>query len=74
MKLHVLSVESHFQKLPFNFYLKILFIHERHRESQRYTKREKQALEPARSCPECKADAQPLSHPGVPRSYLLIEN
>ena len=24
------------------------------------------------SCPEPKADAQPLSHPGVPRFYLFI--
>ena len=48
----------------------------RDRESQRHRKREKHApcrepdvgLDPRTrgSCPEPKADAQPLSHPGVP--------
>ena len=47
-------------------------------ERQRHRQREKQALcrEPdvaldpgtPRSCPEPKADAQPLSHPGVPEA------
>ena len=61
---------------------KILFIHERHRERQRPRQREKRA--PCRepdvglgprtpgSPPEPKADAQPLSHPGVPKSHLVI--
>ena len=55
-----------------------LFIHERHteRERQRHRQREKQApcrepdvgLDPRtlRSRPKPKADAQPLSHPGIP--------
>ena len=61
------------------FFLRFyLFIHEREREreSQRHRQREKQApcreldvgLDPGTlgSCPELKADTQPLSHPGVP--------
>ena len=58
-------------------FLKILFIHERHRERQRDRQREKQApgresdagLNPRTpgSHPEAKADAQLLSHPGVPK-------
>ena len=49
---------------------------EREREGQRHRQREKQApcrepdmgVEPGNpgSCPEPKADTQPLSHPGVP--------
>ena len=64
----------------FRFYL---FIHERHRERQRYRQREKQApyrepnveLSPRTlgSCPEPKANAQPLSHPGVPIYTFLRE-
>ena len=60
----------------FFFFFKILFIHERKRERQRYRQREKQALhgEPnvgldpriPGSWPQPKADAQPLSHPGIP--------
>ena len=59
----------------YSFFLRsYLFIHERHRERQRHRQREKQA--PCRephvglgprtpgSCPEPKADAQPLSPPG----------
>ena len=52
-----------------------------HRERQRHRQREKQApreepnagLDPGtlRSCPEPKADAQPLSHPGVPGTFCL---
>ena len=52
----------------------------RHRERQRHRLREKQALgrEPDAgldprtpgSWPELKADAQPLSHPGVPFWFL----
>ena len=57
-------------------FLKILFIHETHTEKQRHRQTEKQ--DPCRepdarpdprtpgSCPELKADAQPLSHPGAP--------
>ena len=55
-----------------------LFIHERHRKKQRPRQREKQTphgepnvgLDPGtRGSPsEPKADAQPLSHPGVPRN------
>ena len=59
------------------FFFKIFFIHKRHREKerQRHRQREKQApcrkpdmgLDPGTmgSHPEPKADAQPLSHPGV---------
>ena len=62
----------------FGFFVKNLFIHERHREreKQRHRQREKQALcrEPDEglyprtpgSHPEPKSDTQPLSHPGVP--------
>ena len=61
----------------FFFFLKILFIYERHREreKERHRQREKQpsSREPdvglharvLESCPKPKADAQPLSHPGV---------
>ena len=61
----------------FVFFLRFyLFIHERHTERQRFKQRKKQA--PCRepdaglyprtpgSHPEPKADAQPLSHPGIP--------
>ena len=58
-------------------FLKILFLHKRHRERQRHRQREKQApcgepnagLDPKTpgSQPEPKADAQLLSHPGIPR-------
>ena len=58
-----------------------LFIHERHRENQRYRQREKQAscrepnavLNPmtSGSCPEPKTDAQPLSHSGVSGSISV---
>ena len=64
------------------FFLKILFIHEKHREKEAETQeREKQApcgkpdagLDPriSGSCPEPKADGQPLSHPGIPRAEVL---
>ena len=53
---------------------------EREREGQRHRQREKQAprrepnvgLDPRTpgSCPEPKADTQPLSHPGVPLLQL----
>ena len=60
-----------------SFFLRFyLFIHERHTERQRHRQREKQApcrepdvgLNPRTpgSCPEPKADTQPLSHPGIP--------
>ena len=55
-------------------FLKILFIHERYRERGRDIGRERSRLHTGslmqdstprpRSCPEPKADAQPLSHPG----------
>ena len=58
-----------------------LFIHERYRERQRHRQREKQApgrepdagLHPRTlgSCPESKADTQPLSSTGAPGSLLL---
>ena len=56
-----------------DFYF-ILFIHERHTERQRHRQREEQAphgepdarLDPRTLEPEPKADAQPLSHPGIP--------
>ncbi|XP_072617464.1 AP-4 complex subunit sigma-1 isoform X1 [Vulpes vulpes] len=59
----------------------ILFIHERHRERQRHKQMEKQApcrepnagLDPRipGSLPELKADAQPLSHPGIPSVFFF---
>ena len=59
--------------LNVRIYLGILFIHERHRERerQRLRQREKRAdvgLDPGTlgSHPEWRADAQQLSHPGVP--------
>ena len=64
------------------FFKKIiyLFILERHRERQRHRQREKQApcrepdagLDPRTpgSCPEPKADAQPLSHPDAPINHF----
>ena len=66
------------------FYIfKILFIHERHRERQKHKQREKQApcKEPEAgfdpqtpgSHPELKADAQLLSHPGIP-TYTYLSN
>ena len=62
------------KKYIFDFFFKILFIHEK--ERQRHRQREKQA--PCRepdvgpnpgslgSRPEPKADAKPLSHPEIP--------
>ena len=62
----------------FFFFLRFyLFIHERHRERGRDTGRGRSRLHAGSlmwdsipglqgSCPEPKADAQPLSHPGVP--------
>ena len=54
----------------FVFLIKILFIHERHRDRQKHRQREKEApceetdveLDPGTP----KADAQTLSHPGIP--------
>ena len=58
------------------FYLLFMIVTQRERERQRHRQREKQA--PCReldvgldartsgSCPEAKADAQPLSHSGIP--------
>ena len=67
----------------FFFFFKTLFKSwETHTQRQRYRQREKQApcteadvgLDPGTpgSCPEPKADAQPLSHPGVPHGPRLI--
>ena len=60
----------------FFFFFKILFIHERQSERQRYRQREKQAscrepdVGPGPRTPESrpgpKAGAKPLSHPGIP--------
>ena len=61
-----------------------VFIHERQRERQGHRKREeKQApcreplavLHPGTpgSCPEPNADAQPLSHPGIPRVRKILK-
>ena len=65
-----------FYKTEFCFFLRTLFIDERHRERQRHRQREKQApyrkpdvgLDPRTLglYPEPKADAQPLSQPGLP--------
>ena len=65
------------------FFLKILFIHERHRERERqrqrqiHRQREKQVpcreldagLDPRTpgSCPGLKAGAKPLRYPGIPK-------
>ena len=72
-------------ELQIIFFLNFLFIYdshthrEREREKQRHRQREKQApcrkpdveLDPRipGPCPGPKAEAQPLSHPGVPISY-----
>ena len=67
----------------FFFFLRFyLFIHERHRVRQRHRQREKRApcrdpdaeLDPRTlgSCPELKADAQPLSHSGVPTNSISL--
>ena len=58
----------------------ILFIHKRERERQRHRQREKQApcrepdagLDPGTlgSCPEPKAGAKQMSHPGIPEYFL----
>ena len=67
----------------FIYFLKILFIYSREtqRQSQRHRQRDKQApcrepnvgldLRTPGSGPELKADAQPLSHPGVPKAIFL---
>ena len=71
-----------------DFFFKLLFrlfIHERPRERQRHRQREKQTpcreldvgLDPRTqgSCPESKAEAQPLSHSGAPTTAnSLIKN
>ena len=73
MNVHEIHINTDFFFLS-RFYL---FIHDRERERQRHRQREKQApcreanvgLDPgtSRSHPEPKADAQPLSHPGIPK-------
>ena len=70
----------------FFFFLRIyLFICERHTERGRdiHRQREKQAphrepdagLDPRTlgSCPEAEAEAQPVSHPGIPCCYFELE-
>ena len=62
-------------------FLKNLFMRDTERERQRHRQKEKQApcgesnagLDPRTpgSCPEQKADAQPLNHPGVPDLVYL---
>ena len=66
------------------FLIFYLFIHERHNERGRVAKPQAEGeagsmqaevgLDPRApgSCPEPKAGAQPLSHPGVPRLQVLI--
>ena len=59
-----------------------LFMRDTKRERQRQRQREKQApcresnvqLDPgtAGSCPEPKADVQPLSHPGIPKTSKFL--
>ena len=68
-----------FSKIPFIY----LFMRHTHRGRQRHRQREKQVpcrepdmeLDPGTvgSCPEPKADAQPLSHPGIPVEEYLIQ-
>ena len=63
-------------------FLKIVFIYVFMRDTDRQRQREKQAprrepnvgLDPRTpgSCPEPKADAQPLSHPGIPCGSFLM--
>ena len=71
---------------PF-FFLKILFIYlfmrDTERERQRHRQREKQApcrepdagLDPGTpgSCPEPMSGTKPLSHPGIPWTFLYID-
>ena len=69
----------------FFFFLRFyLFIHKRLRERKRQRNRQREKQDPrrepdaeldpgtTRSCPEPKADAQPLSHPGVPAVMFLL--
>ena len=74
---------SYVSQILFFFLRFYLFIHERHRERWRHRQREKQApygepdvgLNPRTpgSWPEPKADAQPLSHLGVPDLIILLQ-
>ena len=75
------KVSSRKTELLVTLFLKIfIYSGETHTERQRHGQREKQApcrepdvgLDPGTpgSCPELKAYAQPLSHPGVPRQDL----
>ena len=69
MPLGCLTSSVSCQTLLFFFKRFYLFIHERHTERGRDTGRGREmGLDPRtpRSRPEPKADAQPLSHPGVP--------
>ena len=68
----------------FFFFLRFyFFIHERHRKRERQRHRQKEKRAPRREpdvglnpgtpgSPELKADAQPLSHPGVPVRGLYV--
>ena len=58
-----------------------MFIHERHREAETQAEREAGSLQepdmgldpgPPGSCPEPKADVQPLSHPGIPKFAVVL--
>ena len=82
MSFHLLMSSIIFSVMFYTFLKRFLFIHERHGERQRHRQREKQApcKEPnvglntgtVGSCPELKADAQLLSHPGVPDLYFSV--
>ena len=79
----ILKGITNINKLLITFLKKILFIHswETERQRQRHRQREKQApcrepdvgLDPGTlgSRSELKADAQPLSHPGVPKNFIF---
>ena len=63
-----------------------LLIHERHREGERQKRRQREKQTPRRepdvgldsgtpgSRPEPKADAQLLSHPGIPEMFIFKES
>ena len=77
MKLSFLEVKNaDYINIFLRFYL---FIHGRQREGQREKqvpcREPKAGLDPRtpRSQPEPKADAQPLSHPGVPHFSVIID-
>ena len=76
------QVYSSVVTLTFFFFFKILFLYswETQRQRQKHRQREKEApckepdvgLNPCQgSCPEPKADTQPLSHSGAPKALIL---